>query len=62
MMSVFTKIDIDLDTYNSLYDYVNDLIIKGVRELFARGVTFEGVKIKMKKDETDKLIDQLAGG
>ena len=48
----FHKIDIDLDTYNSLYDYVNDLIIKGVRELFARGVTFEGVKIKMKKDET----------
>ena len=58
----FHKIDIDLDTYNSLYDYVNDLIIKGVRELFARGVTIEGVKIKMKKDETDKLIDQLAGG
>ncbi len=48
----FHKIDIDLDTYNSLYDYVNDLIIKGVRELFSRGFTFEGVKIKIKEDET----------
>ena len=45
----FYKIDIDLDTYNSLYDYVNDLIINGVCELCAREFTFEGVKIKIKK-------------
>lgn len=54
----FHKIDIDLDTYNSLYDYVNDLIINGVCELFARGFTFDGVKIKIKKDETIHQVMQ----
>lgn len=41
----FYKVAIDCSAYDSLYDYVNQLIIKGVDELFRRGFTFNGVRI-----------------
>lgn len=41
----FYKLAIDYSAYDSLYDYVNQLIIKGVDELFRRGFTFNGVRI-----------------
>lgn len=46
----FYKIDARPTSYDSLYDYVNQLIIKGVDELFSRGFSFNGIKIKKEQD------------
>ena len=42
----FNKVEIDIEKYDNLYDYVNQLIMIGVDELFKNGFTFDGVKIK----------------
>jgi len=42
----FNKVEIDIEKYDNLYDYQNQLIMIGIDELFKNGFTFNGVKIK----------------
>lgn len=42
----FYKVSIELDKYSSLYDYVNESILRGIRELFKHGFTFQGIRVK----------------